>query len=100
MGKTIKWRRTIGQHDFGHELPDISVMMGKSFGMSLFRVLKQPRGSTLTAPIHGSDGEPPAAQVSDRFEIFFNKLCPALKKADRAKAALGGGIPACKANGK
>src|SRR5262249_14984486 len=74
--------------------------MGKSFGMSFLRVPEEPRRAALTAPIHGGNRETAAAQVCDGFEVFLNELCPALKEADRAEAALCGGIPARKPDGE
>src|SRR5262249_6255142 len=100
VGKTIKWRWTVGQHDFRHELAHVGIVMSKSFGVPLLRVPKQSRRTALTAPIHGGNCETAAAQVRDRLEVLFDEFRPALKEADSAEAPFGGRIPARKPDGE
>src|SRR3954451_4595214 len=89
-------RRTVRQHNLLHEGFDIELVVGKIANVSLAGIAQPARGVTLAAPIDHGHREPPIAQVTDGFEVFFNLLAPAGEHANRSLAT-GRRRPTCEA---
>src|SRR6476619_6785271 len=95
MAEREERRRTIRQHDVGHEAAEVALIVAEVPDMTFQRIAGEPARSALPAPIHDGDGKPATAKLTRHLEIFLDEFAAAGKDADRAAPLLQRRGPTC-----
>src|SRR6187455_2405599 len=93
MTERKDWRRAIGKNNLPDEAVEIDLIFRETAHVALAPIEQRAIRHPLPAPIQCRDREAASAQVAHGLEIFFNKVRPSLKQANRALAARWWGPP-------
>ena len=95
MGQGIIGARTVGQHNFAHEMTQITLILVECGDVAFARIFQGSDRMALAAPIHDCHPKSAIQQVADGLEVFFDEFAASGEQANGSLAGPDAWLPQC-----